>query len=298
MSLRTALERTENVLLVLVSTASGLWLPRIELISTLTVPIVIALIYISLRGVERETLSTAIHPFVIVAGLGISYIVLPAGAFVLGSSIADDELRIGLYIIAAVPTTAGSSIVWTRLSKGNVELASFIAVSSILLSPFLTPVVLSTLVGSTVALSPGPIIIDLLIIIGGGALLRFTLPRETFSESQITAGARIAIALLVYSSVSQLEFGQETMSITPVLGSVLLLLLLGLVASAVVHYALQLAPDVQSAMVFSGTLKNLGVGILIAELLAIPAAVVIIVTYYILQQLLGALAAEFVFNTG
>lgn len=297
MNLKSVLGRTQNILLVLTATAAGIWLPRIDLMSTLTIPVVIVLIYISLRGIRQETLLNVTHLTVIITALAISLVALPIGAFVLGSAIRDSDLRIGLYIIASVPTTAGSSIVWTKLSKGNTGLAAVIAIASIVLSPLVTPFVLSALIESTVILPPEEIITELLLIISGGVLLRIIIPDEALSESQVTGGARIAIALLVYSSASQLKFDEAMGSILTIVGSTVLLLLFGIFVSLGVHYIFRFTRDHRSAMIFSATLKNLGISILIIELLAVPPAVLIVISYYVVQQLFGALAAEFVFTT-
>jgi predicted Na+-dependent transporter len=200
-----------------------------------------------------------------------------------------------LYVIAAVPTTAGSSIVWTKLSGGDVELASILAVASIAISPMATPLILSFFQGSVMTLSPQAVIADLLLIISGGVILRLVIPGDTLTERQVDNSARLSIATLVYISVSQLSVGQLSTNLAMVVVAVIALLVNGFLMSLALHRLSGLAQATRSAVFFSGSLKNLGVGLLIVDILSVPAAAVVVVIYYLCQQLVGAFAADMFF---
>jgi len=295
MNLRAGLNRSVNVLVILAAVAAGLWLPHIPAVGSLTVPIVAFLVYISLRGVTFQEVSSVARPRPILVGLLVSYVALPATAHALAPLLSGPGNRLGLYVIAAVPTTAGSSIVWTKLSDGDVELASVLAVVSIAVAPLATPLILSSFAGPVISLSPQAVIADLLLIIGGGVILRIAIPAETLTERQVDNSARASIATLVYISVSQLSVGQLSANLAMVLVAVIALLVSGFLISLVLYRLSGLAPTARSAVFFSGSLKNLGVGLLIVDILSVPSAAVVVVIYYLCQQLAGALAADMFF---
>ncbi|GAB3318647.1 hypothetical protein EI982_07115 [Haloplanus rallus] len=295
MTPRTLLARGRNVVLVVAAAALGTWFPQLAGVGSFTLPIVAFLVYISLRDVDPRSLASGVPLRALTVGLAVSYAVLPAGAFLLGPVLATPEHRVGLYVVSAVPITAGSSIVWTRLSDGDVELAALVAVTSIVLSPVVTPPVLSALVGSTVALSPGSVVSNLLFIVGGGVGLRVVVPDDALSASQLDAGARASIAVLVYAGVAGVDPGRVTADLPLLSVTTATLLLVGFVASVGLCLLCGLAPGVRSAVFFSGSLKNLGVSLLVVDVLGMPAATVVVVVYYVLQQVVGALAADLLF---
>jgi predicted Na+-dependent transporter len=295
MNFRAGLNRSVNVIIILTAVAAGLWLPHLPTVGSLTVPIVAFLVYISLRGVTFQQVSSVARPRPIVVGLLVSYVVLPATAHALAPILSEPSNRLGLYVIAAVPTTAGSSIVWTKLSGGDVELASILAVASIAISPMATPLILSFFQGSVMTLSPQAVIADLLLIISGGVILRLVIPGDTLTERQVDNSARLSIATLVYISVSQLSVGQLSTNLAMVVVAVIALLVNGFLMSLALHRLSGLAQATRSAVFFSGSLKNLGVGLLIVDILSVPAAAVVVVIYYLCQQLVGAFAADMFF---
>jgi len=295
MTLRALLNRSSNLMLVVGATTAGVLLPRIDAVQTLTVPIVAFLIYISLKDIKFRNIQSTFEAKPVISVFLVSYVTLPVAAFLLAPALADPQSRIGLYIVAASPMTAGSSIVWTKLSGGDVELASVLAIVSILASPIITPFILSFLAGSTVQLSPNTVIKDLLLIIGCGVTLQFVVPNNALSELQLNYGARASIAILVYSSVSQLGIKSLGTNISAVLGTTGTLLLVGFLASLSLYRVINLVPRTFAAVFFSGSLKNLGVALLIVSVLDVPQATLVIVSYYIFQQLVSAVTADFLF---
>jgi predicted Na+-dependent transporter len=294
--IRALVRRSANSVIILTAAAAGLWLPHVKAFGALTVPIVAFLVYISFRGIEMDKIQNLARPYPIIITLFISYIALPIAAYALAPLLSEPQSKLGLYIVAAVPTTAGSSIVWTKLSQGDVELASVLAVVSIGSAPLVTPIVLSSLAGSVITLSAGAILTDLMIIIGGGIGLWIVFPQGTFSENQINHVSRASIATLVYVSVSQLNINEVPISIVLIVGVATALLFGGFLVSFIFYRIRRIAPGSESAVFFSGSLKNLGVGLLIADILSVPSATIVVVIYYICQQLAGALASDLIFS--
>jgi len=295
MIFKGGLRKHSNLAVILLAVVAGVWAPSIPVLDLLTTPIVIFLMYISLRSIEFGEISKIIEYRPLIAGTVVSYLIIPATAFVVGPVLLRPESQLGLYIIAAVPMTAGSSIVWTKLSNGDVEVAALLAVTSIMVAPCVTPVILLMLTGSVIELSIRKIILNLLIIVGGGLLLRILIPEDSFSERQINHGARLSIAALVYISSSTVEVAVVSVDLLSVVAAVLGLLCIGFVCTLGLLELFRLDSTVHSAVFFSGSLKNLGVALLLVDILSVPAGTGIVVTYYFCQQLSGAIAADVLF---
>ena len=62
--------------------------------------------------------------------------------------IADEQLRMGVYLVAAVPTTISSCLVFTQLAGGNGHLALLNAVAGNALGVIVSPLILRALLGS------------------------------------------------------------------------------------------------------------------------------------------------------
>lgn len=291
-------DRGTNIVLIGGAVLGGLWLPAVPFVSRLVLPTVSFLIYVSLRGTQARELFESVRLHHVGTGLAVTYLLLPVGSFILGQFVTDGSVRTGLFITAAIPVTAGSSIVWTRLSNGDTKLASVVSISSILLAPVVTPLLLSALVGSTVSLALTPIVENLVVIIGGGVALRAVLPNDAFSDSQVERASQAAIVFLVYASVSQLdiEAAGSLPSLLSVFLPVVILLLFGSSASLLLSRAVGFSQSTESAIFFSGGLKNLGVGLFLVDVMAVPSATVVVITYYLVQQVVGAVTADLFFG--
>jgi sodium/bile acid cotransporter 7 len=86
--------------------------------------------------------------------LAVSYGALPALALLAGPLLPLADLRVGLLIIASVPCTIATAVLWTRLAGGNEALALLVVVLTNALSCLLTTAWLAG--ASGVAAAPDP----------------------------------------------------------------------------------------------------------------------------------------------
>ena len=156
-----------------------------------------------------------------------------------------------------------------------------------------TPIVLTRLVGTQAAVPVGSILTDLAIIVGGGALIAAIVPSDALSPRTIDRGATLAILLLIYTSVAGVEVTDVTgWHVLTVVGLSVLLVAFGLVISALCERGLGLSRSRTIPLFLTSTLKNLGSALLIARAYTAPLLVFSIITYYIVQQLSGAVLAD------
>src|SRR5947209_4544073 len=89
--------------------------------------IVATSLFLAAWGLESRSLyETLLRPWPGLWALVISYGLLPAAAWLIGPLLGRDDFRIGLLVIASVPCTLASAVIWTRLSGGSEATALLI----------------------------------------------------------------------------------------------------------------------------------------------------------------------------
>lgn len=293
--LRGALSRFDAALSVIGATAAGVWFPALgPALSPLTMPLVAFLVYGSFRNLRLGSLWSRENARLLSVALPLAYVLIPTGAAILVEA-SPGVAAFGVLVAAAAPTTAGSAIVWTRLGGGDVQGVTVVALATIVLSPALTPAVLAAFAGRSLRIAVVPIVSDLLLIVGGGAVLAAFVPDRTVTDGHIDAASRLAIVLLVYISVASASASRIA---PPTLARVA-----GLAAATTaVGYALADGLRVAGwfdrstalALFAGGSMKNLGIALLIAGSLGSSDVVAVgVTTFYVTQQLVVSVVTSF-----
>jgi sodium/bile acid cotransporter 7 len=79
----------------------------------------VAIFLSSLSMQSRSLLGTLIRPAAALWAVLISYGLLPGMAWAAGHLLPHADLRLGLMLIASVPCTLASAVIWTRMAVGN-----------------------------------------------------------------------------------------------------------------------------------------------------------------------------------
>ena len=142
-----------------------------------------------------------------------NYIIFPiiVGALILPiSHFINEELKIGFWMLAILPTTVSSAVVFSTVSKGNTPNAIFSTVFSNLLSVLLVPTVAVTYlsVGSNVSIPLSPLFSKLFILIIApllfGQLIRQKLPEVSAFMANNTKGfGNWIIVFIVHCAFAQ-----------------------------------------------------------------------------------------------
>lgn len=150
-----------------------------------------------------------LHAFV----LSWNYIIFPivVGLLLLPLSLVlPNELRLGFWLLAILPTTVSSAVVFSTVSKGNTSNAIFSTVFSNLLSVLLVPAVAVTYLSleSGVSLSLSPLFSKLFLLIIAplilGQLLRKWLPKTSALLANRTKGfGNWIIVFIVHCAFAQ-----------------------------------------------------------------------------------------------
>jgi len=286
--------RFSNVLLVLGAVAVGVLVPQLSpYLDPLITPLVVFLVFTSLRGVRFAAVDYSSYAAVVLLSLCLSYVALPLAGMRLVEAAFADAPVLGFAIALSVPTTAGSAIIWTRLARGDVQLATITSVASLLLAPVATPLVLTRLAGSQIAVPTASILTDLAVIVGGGVLLAVAVPADALSADAIERSSTLAILLLIYTAVAGAGVGGiDAAALSAVTGVAGLLFAVGAVLTACCRRAFGIGRDRSFSLFFTTNLKNLGIALLISLPFADPLVTVSIIVYYVVQQIGGAALAD------
>jgi sodium/bile acid cotransporter 7 len=128
--------------------------------------------------------------------VAISYGAVPAFAWALGFIAPQDDLRIGLILVASVPCTLASAVLWTRMAGGNEATALATVLGTTLISWIATPAWLTWTTGALVELAVGDMMLDLalclMVPVALGQLLRSWRPAALVADRHKTLFGTIA----------------------------------------------------------------------------------------------------------
>jgi len=252
------------------------------------------------------------HPYVLAAALlavwlGPVLLVLVAGLVVPWAIDVNTRsgLLVGLALVATMPV-ANSSVAWAQHVGGNLGLSIALVVVSILLSPWVTPQLL-TLLG--MSLSEGERLycaalvnqFSGLFFIGwvilptlAGFLCRFAFSpvRIAAAKSWVNLVSASALLLLNYMNCA-LALPQIRQSPVSLLVATALLAtmlsVVGLCAGWLITWLMRLKPETRSAMMFGLSMKHTGLALILAGtvLSGAPIATLMIVLATLMQHLLA-----------
>jgi|GEM_PF-1439436 len=293
-SLLSIAGRLQNVLLVLTAVVAGLLFPTgATYIQQLTILIVGFLVYSSLVGVtvDRSYLTESLLSIVTI--LFISYGVVPFLGVTWAKVLLSEGSLLGVVAILSAPATAGSAIVWTRMANGNAKLSGIATLASIALAPVVMPILLSSLTSRSLTVPIQDLMFNLLAVILLGLLFLALVPSGVISERAMQYATMVSIALLIYAGVGTVGVSGMSFEIVGRLGLVALFVaMLGILCAYTAVQTLRIGKSDLSAILFSGTLKNLGIAFLIVLSTTSQEAVFAVIGYYVAQQVISALLID------
>jgi solute carrier family 10 (sodium/bile acid cotransporter), member 7 len=116
----------------------------------------------------------------------LSYVLVPICAWLFGFLGAVDDVQVGLVLVASVPCTLSSAILWTRMAGGNDATALLATMGTTFLSWGLTTLWLLLLTGTKIDVPVPQMMLDLVLTlilpVVGGQLLRRIPPCKSFAD--------------------------------------------------------------------------------------------------------------------
>jgi predicted Na+-dependent transporter len=287
------LGRLRSVLLVLLAVVAGLLVPAAAPFFRELTPFIVAfLVYSSLVGIrfDRRVLLHALLPVTLV--LVLSYAIIPIVGVSVGALYLSDGMLLGVGAALSAPATAGSAIVWTRLANGNEDLSAFATIFSLGLAPFVTPYLFHRLTSNTGAIPLQGMSTTLLLIMAAAGALLLLRPDGVGNESALHYLTVLAIGLLIYAGVGTTGLVDPMLVVGSVGPVAIAVLVTGLTYGALVVRVIDGSPGDLVAIVFSGSLKNLGIALLLVLATSSRPALSAVIGYYVSQQILSALVID------
>jgi sodium/bile acid cotransporter 7 len=268
-----------------------------------------AALFLTAWGLERRNILDAVRrPWPALWATAISYGLVPALAWAAGHALPDEDFRIGLLIMASVPCTLASAVIWTRRAGGSEATALLVVLLTTCTSWLLTTAWLTGTTGvETHVDAPGLmrlLLLALLAPVAVGQLVRAAPPLAAFAARRrrllgvVAQLLVLAVILKASVGVGKQLAGSET---RPAVGLVVLTIMLclgvHLAAWAVGFWSsgwLRFGRPAQIAVGFACSQKTLPVALVVYSYFARehPLAVFPLVVYHFGQLFVDTLIAD------
>ena len=244
----------------------------------------------SLKGVIKKPLPL----FVIILLL---HLVMPTVAWLVGHSFyPNDHLTITGFVLASVIPTGITSFIWVTIYKGNIALALSIILFDTMLSPFLVPFTLSLFVGQNVQINVMDIMYGLFFMVVIPSILGMITNHLTKGKSvkvgkTLAPFSKLALATVVMINGAVIspyirEFDAKLLMIGV---TIFFLACLGYIIAWGIGMLLKRDRETQVVMLFTGGMRNISAGAVIAVQYFPPAVAVPVVLGMLFQQILASL---------
>lgn len=258
---------------------------------------------------SRSLFKSVLHPLPALWAFTISYGLLPALAWSGGWLLPETGLRLGLLIMASVPCTLSSAVLWTRMAGGNDATALLTVLLTTATSWLATPIWLTLGASASIALDlrgmMHSLLLVLLVPVGLGQLSRAVDPLARAALRQKTflaAVSRLSILSIILKAVvdasqplsersARLAWGWIGASIALCIGIHLIALVGGLWSSRLLRFD----RAAQIAVAFAGSQKTLPVSLYLFDVYfqeSYPLAIVPMIVYHVGQLIVDTLIAD------
>jgi len=235
-------------------------------------------------------------PWKVLAVILVQYSVIPLLALLLIYFIKDSNFSLGILVLSAAPSEITSALM-VHLAIGNVALGTTIMAISILLAPFLMPLVLSFLVGKTVNIDSGDMFRTLLAIVVLpvviGTYFRTKFKKLANYKEDFAALSSLMVILLIFVVASNNSTAILNINI---LGLALILLIFNLISYGIGYFVGRIVKPAQEykSYIFTIGMKEFGIATAVAFKffggeVAVPAAIygiIILITAPIIAKML------------
>ena len=236
------------------------------------------------------------YPKVILITIAFLHILMPIWAAFASTMLFDDHLlTIGFVLSVAVPTGV-TSFIWVSICKGNLPLCLSIILIDTILSPIIIPFLVHLIVGKNIEIDTTSIMLDLLWMIVLPSLFAVLLNELTKGEINKTVGSKLApfqklslfLIVMLNSSVIAPYLKNITWETVGIIVVVLFLALSGYIMCLLLGHFLFKDVEIVTTLVFTGGMRNIAVGVVIASTYFPPKVVMPVVFGMLFQQILAS----------
>ncbi|WP_312854261.1 bile acid:sodium symporter [Natronococcus sp. JC468] len=286
--LRTAVRSQRTLLVVIGATLAGVTVPALSTpLQPLLPALVAGLIFTGFYGFSVDEAADQRVSTPVVVSLACLYLFVPVALYPLASVALSGEMLLGVLVVLSAPLAAGSSIIWTRLSGGNTVLTTVVVLASMGIAPLAMPSLIALLADSAVEVSASELVVELAAIVLAGGALAYAVPGGTVSEDKLDDFSVATIGVLIYAGVGGSTLAVEATQLAAVgavaIGSIAL-------SAAVAYglYARGMRSDDCITVLFSSSMKNMSVSVMVGAVIGGGTVVASITAFYVVQQVVSS----------
>lgn len=236
------------------------------------------------------------YPGAILITIAFLHILMPIWAYIVSTVIFDDHLlTIGFVLAVALPTGV-TSFIWVSICRGHLALCLSIILIDTLISPCVIPALLHVVVGQTIEIDTTSIILDLLWMIVLPSFVGVLLNEWTKGKIEETVGKKLApfskLCLFGIVMINSSAIAPYVKNITwELVGVVLVVFALAVSGYAfclVLGHFLWKDTSITTTFVFTGGMRNIAVGVVIATTYFPAKTVMPVVFGMLFQQVLAS----------
>ena len=236
------------------------------------------------------------YPWVILITIAFLHILMPVWAYFISNLLFDDHLLVIGFILSVAVPTGVTSFIWASISKGNLPLCLSIILIDTILSPVILPIIVHFVVGEKIEINTMSIMLDLLWMIVIPSILAVLLNEWTKGEINRTLGETLApfqkLSLFfivgINSSAIAPYLKNITWEIIWIIVVVFLMAISGYIMCLVLGHYLFKDFEIITTVVFTGGMRNIAVGVVIATTYFPPKVVMPVVFGMLFQQILAS----------
>ncbi len=251
----------------------------------------------SLKMSARSFKNTMTNPLPIFLVMFVLRILMPIWAMIVGNITFrnDTYTIIGLILFAVLPTGINSAV-WAAMYKGNISLSLSIILIDTLLAPFVMPYSLSLLVGANIEMNATGMMMGLINMIVIPSLLGMAVNEFSKGEIPKVWGPKLApisqigliTVVIINGGVIAPYFETIDIKLILIMAVVFLLAVSGYVFSWFLSKLSKMKRGEAVSILYSGGMRNISTGIVIAVSYFPSQAAVPVVTGILFQQVVAA----------
>lgn len=256
----------------------------------------------SLNSNFKSLTNVCLHPLPIVVLIVFLHILMPIWAWSVGHiTFNEDILTItGIVLGMSIPTGV-ASFIWVSIYKGNIPMTlSFILIDTIL-SPLIVPYCLSFLIGEKIEMDFFGIMQGLAGMIVVPSLLGMALNQLTKGKVTEKLGPRLApfskiflgIVVMLNGAIVAPYLKDINLKLVSITVVVFIIAITGYLFSFLIGKLIRSDRDTVVSLTFSGGMRNISAGAVIAVTYFSPAVAVPVVVAMLFQQVLASFAGYF-----
>jgi bile acid:Na+ symporter, BASS family len=245
--------------------------------------------------------SVITHPFPIFIALSILHIIMPLWAWGIGHiTFSGDIYTItGLILGMAIPTGI-TSLIWVSIYKGNIPFTLSIILIDTLLSPILVPFTISLIVGEKIQMDISSIMTGLLGMIVIPSFIGMSLNHWTKGKVKEVWSPKLApfskmgigIVVMLNAAVVAPYLRDVSMKLVMVAVAVFFIAITGYLFTFILGRLFKRDRDTVIALTFTGGMRNISAGAVIATTYFSPQVAVPVVIGMLFQQVLASFSGH------